>query len=259
MNEDKIITDLDFGTVKRLTPLLRSARDLVQRVVYRGTGRWCPVCENTARRFAPFGIELREEARCVYCGALERHRLLWLFFTRMTDLFDGREKRVLHIAPEAALTPLLRARLGAGYITADLSDPNADIRLDVMDIQFPDETFDVVYCSHVLEHVPDDRAAMREIRRVLKRDGWAVILVPILAERTFEDASVTSPRERLRLFGQEDHVRMYGADFEDRLREVGFNVQIVDVADLADGIDAALMGLTVATGEIFLVTRQNDQ
>src|SRR5256885_15175600 len=115
MNEDKIISSLDFGTVKRLTPLLRSARDLVQRVVYRGTGRWCPVCERTARRFAPFGIELREEARGVYCGSLERHRLLWLFFSRLAHLFDGRGKRGPPLPPGGAPPPPPPARPRRGH------------------------------------------------------------------------------------------------------------------------------------------------
>jgi hypothetical protein len=238
--------------MRQLKVVARVLRDSVYRVLYRGTGRWCPVCERPARRFAPFGIERRAEAMCPHCGALERHRLLWLVFTRMTNLFDQRPKRVLHIAPERALTPRLRRRLGPGYVTADLSDPTADVRLDVTDIQYPDESFDVVYCSHVLEHVPDDRRAMHEMRRILKQDGWGVILVPILAQRTVEDPSVTDPKERLRRFGQDDHVRIYGPDFVDRLRGAGFAVQTIEVSDVVDQRGAALMGLTSGTGEIFL-------
>ena len=239
----------------QLKPLLRSARDAVFRIVYRGEGRWCPVCEQTARRFAPFGVDPRDEAMCVHCGALERHRLLWLFLTRQTDLFDERPKNVLHIAPERALTERLRARLGTGYVTGDLSDPTADVRLDVTRIQFPDHTFDVVYCSHVLEHVPNDQQALAEMRRVLRPDGWAVLLVPIMADQTIEDPSVTDPGERRRRFGQEDHVRVYGPDFENRVRAAGFGVRKIGVADVVDAEEAALMGLTAAAGEIFLATR----
>jgi ubiquinone/menaquinone biosynthesis C-methylase UbiE len=108
-------------------------------------------------------------------------------------------------------------------MTADLHSP-AMVKMDITNIQFPDETFDVVYCSHVLEHVPDDRKAMREFYRVLKSNGWAVLLVPIIVEKTFEDPSIDKPKDRLRLFGQSDHVRKYGRDYVDRLRESGFSV-----------------------------------
>jgi SAM-dependent methyltransferase len=171
-----------------------------------------------------------------------------------TDLFDGRGKTVLHVAPERCLRRRLARRLGAGYLTADQSH-KAMIRLDVTDIQFPDESFDVILCSHVLEHVKDDRKAMREFRRTLKRDGWAVLLVPITAERTFEDPSVTDPAERRRLFGQEDHVRVYGPDYADRLREAGFQVEATRISDLASPSRAERMGLTAAAGEMHFCRR----
>src|SRR5205823_10364596 len=124
------------------------------------------------------------------------------------------------------------------------------VAMDITAIQFPDESFDVIYCSHVLEHVPDDRRAMREFHRVLKTGGWAILLVPITAERTVEDPSVLDPAERLRLFGQEDHVRRYGPDYTDRLREAGFEVAEVAVTDLVNAADARRMGLLQATGVI---------
>ena len=129
------------------------------------------------------------------------------------------------------------------------------MKMDIMDIQYPDESFDVIYCSHVLEHVPDDRKAMREFRRVLKRGGWAILLVPITAGKTHEDPSITEPAERLRVFGQEDHVRIYGPDYVDRLREAGFAVTETRVPDLVSPEDAQLMGLTQAAGEIHLCRR----
>jgi SAM-dependent methyltransferase len=240
--------------VRRLKPILRAARNLVYRVVYRGTGRWCPVCAKPSRRFAPFGIERRDGAMCIYCAALERHRLLWLFFERRTDLFDGRAKRMLHIAPERSFAPRLRARLGAGYLTADRDDPGADVRMDITGIEYPDATFDVIYCSHVLEHVPDDRQALREFYRVLKPRGWAVILVPITVDKTIEDPSITDPKERLRLFGQDDHVRRYGRDFVGRLQEAGFDVQVFGASDIADRTEAGVMGLR-HDDEIFHCTK----
>jgi SAM-dependent methyltransferase len=144
-------------------------------------------------------------ARCPWCQALERHRLVWWYFQSSTDLFDGRPKRMLHIAPERCLEPRLRAAIGAGYLTGDLRDPLAMERIDITDIRHPDSSFDVIYCSHVLEHVPDDRRAMAELRRVLKPSGWAVLLVPIFGERTVEDATIKDPRTAMAL--ATDHVR----------------------------------------------------
>jgi SAM-dependent methyltransferase len=200
---------------------LRRARDEWQ---YRGQARWCPICERHSGRFVSFGLVPRADAQCPRCGSLERHRLVWLYFRHRTDLFDGKPKRMLHVAPEPCLARRLQASLGDGYVTGDLVDTSAMVTMDVTDIQFPDESFDVIYCSHVLEHVSDDRRAMREFHRVLKRGGWAVLLVPITAKRTWEDASVTSPEERLRLFGQHDHLRRYGPDYAERLEQAGFDV-----------------------------------
>jgi SAM-dependent methyltransferase len=186
---------------------------------------------------------------------LERHRLIWLYFKRKTNLFDSRPKTVLHVAPEECLESRLRSHLGESYITADLMDPRAMIKMDITDIQHPDNHFDVIFCSHVLEHVPDDRRAMREFFRVLKPDGWAILLVPVTSERTFEDLSITDPTERLRLFGQEDHVRRYGPDYVDRLREAGFDVEISRASDMFDEEDILRMGLTPAGGEIYYCTK----
>lgn len=133
---------------------------------------------------------------------------------------------MLHVAPEACFEQLLKDHLGSAYLTADLYNKHVMVKMDISDIQYPDETFDMIYCSHVLEHVPDDRKAMREFRRVLKSDGWAILLVPIHSGKTFEDPTITDPAERLKYFNQEDHVRLYGHDYVDRLREAGFNVDV---------------------------------
>jgi SAM-dependent methyltransferase len=175
---------------------------------------------------------------------MERHRFVWLYFGRMTTLFDGKPKRMLHVAPEKCFEPRLKKRLGEGYVTADLADRLAMVRMDITDIQCPDGCFDVIYCSHVLEHVQDDRRAMREFYRVLKQDGWAILIVPIGADRTFEDPSIVDPSQRLRVFGKEDHVRRYGADFADRLREAGFKVRVSRVVDLFEKDDIVRMGLS---------------
>jgi SAM-dependent methyltransferase len=235
-----------------LKPILRKARDVVYRLAYRGSGRWCPLCESHTRRFRPFGIEYkREQAMCVHCGALERHRLVWLFLTRRTTAFTGRQS-MLHIAPEPCEIRI-RRKVGPGYVSADLLDRSVDVRLDITRLPYPDGAFDVVYCSHVLEHVADDLAAMREFRRVLAPGGLALFLVPITAPETFEDPTITDPRDRLLAFGQNDHVRRYGPDFADRLVDAGFALQIIRSEDVAEPTEISVMGLGDA-GEIFLAT-----
>jgi SAM-dependent methyltransferase len=163
---------------------------------------------------------------CGTCASLERHRLIWLFFKNCTNLFNGQKKKVLHIAPEISIGRLLANVQNIEYLSGDLTSGKAMVEMDITDIHFLKNTFDIIYCSHVLEHVPDDRAAMREFHRVLKPGGWAVLQVPITAPTTFEDPSVTDPAERIRLFGQDDHVRRYGPDYRDRLVETGFRVDV---------------------------------
>lgn len=235
-------------------PLLQ-ARSFARWLPYRGTGRVCPVCGNSSRKFESFGSPLRADAKCMFCGALERHRFVWRYFESETNLFNGEQKKVLHVAPENCFEPRLRKRLGSNYITADLLDPQAMIRMDITDIQFPDNYFDVIYCSHVFEHVPDDRKAMREFFRTLKPNGWAILLVPITVEKTFEDPSIVNPSERLRIFGQVDHVRRYGSDYIDRLKESGFNVKMSYATDLFQKNEIKIAGLSTASGAIYYCTK----
>jgi len=193
-----------------------------------GHARYCPLCRGYLAGFEPFGVIPRPEACCPRCGSLERHRLVWLFMLARTNLFDGTRKRLLHVAPEPAFdAPLARVR-GLDRITADLSNQSAMMRMDLTNIPLPAQHFDIILCSHVLEHIPDDRQAMRELYRVLRTGGWAILQVPVLRETTFEDPAVTSPAERLRLFGQEDHVRVYGRDYQSRLGSAGFHVTVED-------------------------------
>jgi SAM-dependent methyltransferase len=222
-------------TQERFQPILR--------VVERGSERYCPCCESSLRRFKTYGVVPRPNAMCGVCGSLERDRLVYMFVRRETDLEDGAPKKVLHIAPEPLFTRLFREAANTDYVSADLMDVSAMVRMDITDIQYPENSFDVIYCSHVLEHVPDDRLAMREFYRVLKPGRWAILQVPITAEKTFEDPSVTDPKERERLFGQYDHVRRYGPDYVDRLTEAGFSVQVVDFVSKLDPHEAARNGL----------------
>jgi SAM-dependent methyltransferase len=199
----------------------------------------------------------REDALCMFCGSLERHRLVWLYFKRKTNLYSGNSLKMLHVAPEEVFEKLLRTQLGSNYLTADLYNPRAMVKMDITDIQYPDDSFDVIYCSHVLEHVIDDKKAMREFLRVSKPNGWAILLVPIVAEHTFEDLSITEPAERARLFGQEDHVRNYGRDYEDRLREAGFDVDVIYPEDFLSKEEIVSMGITKSAGEIYFCNRSD--
>lgn len=199
----------------------------------------CPLCDHWAHEFLPATPEPRPNCVCPNCGSRERHRLTWLFLERRTDLFDGRPKQMLHIAAERATARRLQAVPGLEYLTADLSSPTAMVRMDIMDIGYPEASFDVILCSHVLEHVEDDRQAMREFYRVLRPGGWAVLLVPISVDMTFEDPSITDPALRKRLFGHPQHVRQYGLDFADRLRDTGFSVQVFYSGDVMSAREMA--------------------
>lgn len=201
-----------------------SGKTTLRAVQHVGWSRRCTVCGRSSRNFLPHGNPPRPQARCPHCGALERHRFAWSYLNHHTNLFDGKEKAVLHFAPERCFEPRLRRSLGSSYVTADLTRNNVDQHIDVTNIPFPDESVDVILCSHVLEHVPDDRSAMRELARVLHPGGWALVIVPIKGRETFEDPSIVDPDERMRVFGQFDHVRLYGDDIEERLEDAGFTV-----------------------------------
>lgn len=154
--------------------------------------------------------------------------MLWLYLTAArSDLLDGKPRRLLHFAPEPAFQRLLQAKSNIEYVSADLDSPLADHQVDIQDLPFPDESFDALLCLHVLEHVEDDRRAMRELWRVLRHDGWAIIMVPLHGGmiETLEDAAATTPEQRLRAYGQANHLRLYGLDYADRLREAGFEVE----------------------------------
>jgi SAM-dependent methyltransferase len=163
---------------------------------------------------------------------------------------------MLHIAPEMIFDLKLRQITNLDYLTADLFSPIAMMKMDITNIQYPDDSFDIIYCSHVLEHVPDDRQAMREFYRILKSEGWAVLLVPITADVTFEDPSVTDPTERKRLFGQADHVRRYGPDYVDRLKEAGFNVMVFPATEFIDSNDLLSKSIN-STGKIFFCKKNS--
>ncbi len=217
---------LPRGVMQRLAP----AATRVAGLAYAGRGVECPLCGRHYRRFLPYGYEVpRENALCPGCLALERHRLMELYLRRRTDFYTSRPL-LLHVAPEACFIKKFEKHLGENYITADLCSPLARVKMDVQAIPFEDDHFDVIFCNHIMEHVDDDRLAMRELHRVLKPGGWGIIQAPVdpsLAV-TYEDPSITTREGRAAAFGQYDHLRTYGRDYADRLREAGFEVACED-------------------------------
>ena len=240
-----------------LKQLLRKFRDFIITIVYFKNGRYCPVCNKVSKEVSNFGFIPREDAMCKHCGALERHRLVWLYLVKKTNLFISKNKIMLHIAPEAFFSIVLEKQLGNNYITADLNKPNVTVKMDLTNIQYPDESFDVIYCCHVLEHIQDDRKAIKELFRVLKRDGWGIILVPVFGEKTIEDPTITTPEERRKIYGVPDHVRLYGSDYIDRLRDAGFKVDLIFPIDFLSEKEIRRMGITKWAGDIYYCSKDN--
>lgn len=236
-------TKLRRGVEKGLRAVLPQALQdpaitKLRKTWYRGTGRHCPCCGHDCRVFMPYGARLRPDAQCPSCNALERHRSLWLFLQERTNLFTD-SLRVLHVAPEEMLSLRLNALPNLSYLSADLTSPRAMEHFDICQIPYPAETFDVILAIHVLEHIPDDRQALRELHRVLRVGGWAILNVPVEPGRdvTLEDPNICTPEARLRYYGQRDHLRLYGSDYTERVREAGFEVSVEDyVGTLPSGL-----------------------
>jgi SAM-dependent methyltransferase len=204
-----------------------------------GAGRQCPLCGRQCRRFLAGGVDApvyrdkqvrcggrRPEVVCPWCECSDKERHLYLYLSCKTGIFSETVS-LLHVGPERMLQSILRQHPNICYLSADLDSPLAMVRMDITDIQCPDSSFDVILCCHVLEHVSDDRRAMRELYRVLKPGGWAILQAPVsrILEETDEDPAIVDPAERLRRFGQADHVRLYGRDYTERLEQAGFVVE----------------------------------
>ena len=196
------------------------------KIKYFGLRRYCPVCKSFVGKFLPVGVQNRPDAMCPVCNSLERHRLIWLYFKNKTRLFKDHLK-ILHSAPENCFVRRLKKQPNLDYTSIDIDSSLADQKMDLTDLKFPDNSFDVFYCSHVLEHIPDDRKAMSEIYRILKPSGFAIIVVPLRGDNTDEDLTITDPKIREKRYGQSDHVRYYGYDIAKRLEQTGFKTEVV--------------------------------
>ncbi|MEX2235156.1 MAG: class I SAM-dependent methyltransferase [Cyclobacteriaceae bacterium] len=184
----------------------------------------CPICSKGFRKFLPYGrINPRPNALCPSCLSLERHRLIWLYLRERTAFFQGK-KPVLHIAPEGCFIRRFEDIHQEQYITADIESPLAKVRMDIHKMPFKDNTFEAILCNHVLEHVADDIVAMKEISRVLKPGGFAILQVPFfhpVPEKTISDPAITDRKLREKMYGQHDHVRKYGKDYSQRIEQAG--------------------------------------
>ncbi|MGN6614041.1 MAG: methyltransferase domain-containing protein [Candidatus Nitrosocosmicus sp.] len=207
-------------------------------IVLKGNNVHCNCCDGNFITFLPFGLVKRANALCPGCGALERHRLHWHYMLHQTNLLKTAEiQKMLHVAPESVFFDKFNNAIGLDYtpcakVGEGYSDvyPEGTINVDITEMQFEDNSFDIIYCSHVLEHVIEDVKAMKEFYRVLKPGGWAMLQVPIDKNRcsTYEDNSIKDPKQRERIFGQYDHVRIYGTDYPERLKSAGFQVNPID-------------------------------
>ena len=189
-----------------------------------------PIDGKSFKSFLPYGYgSQRNNVLSPSTLSLERHRLLWLYLKNETDFFIA-EKKVLHFAPEQAFYKRFRNMKNLNYVTTDLNSPLADVKADICNLPFNDNEFDVILCNHVLEHIPDDTKALQELYRVLKVGGMGIFQIPQDLNRsiTFEDNTITDKKERAKIFGQYDHVRVYGRDYFDKLRSIGFKVEAVD-------------------------------
>jgi SAM-dependent methyltransferase len=213
----------------------RADRRFPWHLLYRGERLECPCCGGRFRAFRP--RDDRPDARCPGCNSFERHRVLWMWMRDRGGVFDQR-LTVLHIAPEEVFESRMRALPNLEYTGGDLFPRGEQVRVDLTDIPFEPASFDLVICNHVLDEIPDDRLALREIHRVLRPGGRLITQTAVQLDResTFEDPSLT-PEERRRVFHTQDDVRIYGRDFADRLAEPGFHVTRVDyVAELGPAV-----------------------
>jgi SAM-dependent methyltransferase len=213
-----------------------------------------PIDGKSFKSFLPYGYGTqRNNVLSPSTLSLERHRLLWLYLKNETNFFSV-EKKVLHFAPEQAFYKRFKKMKNLDYVTTDLNSPLADVKADICNLPFKDNEFDLILCNHVLEHIPDDKKAMQELYRVMKVGGLGIFQIPqdLNRETTFEDYSITNKKERAKIFGQYDHVRIYGRDYFDKLRSIGFKVDEVDYTSKLSEVN--ITKYCLAKGEIIPVT-----
>lgn len=229
----------------------------MRRWILKGNNVYCPCCKQSFATFLPAGKPIRLNASCPFCGTVERHRLIWLFLEQNPEKLL--QVKLLHIAPEPPFFDSFKNRRDIHYFPADKfmkghKYPSGTKHVDVMSINYPDNYFNAVICNHVLEHVSNDKQAMKEFFRVLKPGSWAILQVPIAYTNaeTFEDSNITTPEDREKYYGQNDHLRLFGRDYPERLREAGFDVDCIDFVNAFSMEDRLRYGLDEKDGIIYL-------
>jgi len=227
-------------------------------IIYYGKRYTDPISGKSYRKFLPYGYGGRAKRKNVLCPgslSLERHRLLWLYLKNKSNFFSSTIK-MLHIAPEQCFYKLFKAMKNIDYTTGDYNSPIADVHFDLHKAPFADNTYDVIFCNHVLEHVEDDAQCMRELYRIMKPGGWGIFQVPldVTRQKTYEDATIISEADREIHFWQKDHVRLYGLDYKDRLEKAGFKVTVDDYVNQLSPEEVDRFRLPV--GEMLYVCRK---
>lgn len=227
----KKLFKLVLNTIPR--PIVIRFSYLVRPIIalfLRGSRYTDPIDGKQFSKFLPYGyVTPRENVLSPSTLSLERHRLLWLYLKNETSFFT-KPYKVLHFAPEQAFYKRFRNLKNIQYTTTDLNSPLADIKADICNLPFESDTYDIILCNHVLEHIPDDTKAMQELFRVLKPGGMAILQIPqdLNREKTYSDDTITDHGERAKIFGQYDHVRIYGRDYFNKLRSIGFRVEEIN-------------------------------
>jgi len=215
-----------------------------------------PIDGKSFRKFLPYGYAtVRENVLSPSTLSLERHRLFWLYLKNETSFFSENH-RVLHFAPEQSFYKMFKNMKNLKYTTTDLNSPLADVKADICNLPFEDNSYDFIFCNHVLEHIPDDTKAMQELYRILAPNGIGIFQIPqdLSREFTFEDDTITDQKERTKIFGQYDHVRVYGRDYFDKLRSIGFSVTEEDYT--ATLSEEKVKKYCLAKGEIIPVCKK---
>lgn len=226
--------------LKQIFPhwFLKQLKTSVRKFQYAGTKFHCPVCNSDIKLWKSLGYDLpvitekqivgggKRLAQCPVCDSSDRIRLLYLFLKNRINVYSDKIK-LLHIAPEPPLELIFKHQKNIDYLSADMNPAMVMEKMDITNIQYPENSFDAIICNHVLEHIPDDYKAMSELYQVLKPGGWAILQVPFskILDKTFEDSTVVTSEDRERFFGQTDHVRIYGKDYTDRLQKAGFEIE----------------------------------
>lgn len=238
--------------IKKITPVK------FQNIIFKfndnlrhiGNDVQCPICQSRYKIFRPYG--LNKNIGCPKCGSHQRHRLLWKYFKEKNQIPDKKSIKILHFAPERFFYDLFSKTNNIEYFPVDLFPEIYNyngkikiIKVDITNIPFENNYFDIIICNHVLEHIPNDHLAMSELFRVLKKDGFSILQVPVdyNREKTYEDFKITDPKQREIAFGQTDHVRWYGRDYTERLKIAGFKVFEDDFIDTFNDKDKFKYGL----------------